>query len=162
MSHYHSGCITRHSVLICLISRPRFLLKNRWSQCWWWEPWSKVKGWILCHSRSWGKRIRFEFSQLEMFGSAWSAEHIEVGSSQWIWISFVSRVGRQTPLFVCLSKYETSPSGDIFSPIPLVHFLFGSHCRYPLSHPSSSRQLSVFLAFFLLFIPLLVCSVILC
>lgn len=75
-------------------------------------------------SRSYSSDICFEFSQLEMFRNTWFMQHIEVGSRQWIWISLVSRVGRLTPLFVCLSKYEEIALGDISSPLFSSFFVF--------------------------------------
>lgn len=106
--------------------------KAGWRICLCWEEESKVKGWIvviiqmgalLWHSGSWGTSIHFEFSQLEMFSDAWSAQHIEVGSSRWIWICLVSRVGRRTPLLDCLSKYEPAASGDVSSALSSASFV---------------------------------------
>lgn len=118
------------SGLFCLFPKPGYLLTGIWNESQSWEAQLKVKGLLLCHSGSWGKSISFEFSQLEMFRNAWSEQHIEVGSSQWIWISLVSGVGRLTPLFVSLSKYEPSASGDILSPPPLLLCLFRSLCHF--------------------------------
>lgn len=81
--------------------------------------------WLRSKSRfSSSSRWCFEFSQLEMFRNTWSVQHIEVGSRQWIWISLVSRVGRLTPLFVCLSKYEEIALGDIYAPLFSSFFVF--------------------------------------
>lgn len=126
-----------HSVLFLFYSAAQLFwhsgcIKKKQSECWCLESWSKVKGWILvilqmtrllCHSRSLGKSILFEISQLEMFRNAWSVQHSEVNSSQ------SSRV-----LWGILPLH--SP------PSPLTFWV--SLSLSPLSHPSSS--LSFFLS----------------
>lgn len=127
-------------------------------------------------SRSYSSDICFEFSQLEMFRNTWSVQHIEVGSRQWIWISLVSRVGRLTPLFVCLSKYEEIALGDISSPLfssffvfqgpaafipfPVLFFSLTVHSVFIFSPPHSF--VSLFLKWILPFFPYFLLPYIIC